>query len=177
MQLHVLDQAKNPVFIGMDTMNYWINSSEYRPNLMKVLQKTQGIFVNDEEARDLSGEYNLVKAAAEIRKMGPQHVVIKKGEHGAILFSEGSVFYAPAFPLEMVNDPTGAGDSFAGGFMGYLTTQNKINNAILRKAMIYGSTLASYTVEEYSVNRVAALGTSSISERYHAFYELMNFDK
>ncbi|KAA3618018.1 MAG: sugar kinase [Calditrichaeota bacterium] len=177
LQMHVIEQAKNPVFIGMDTMNYWINSEKYRPNLMRVLEKTQGIFVNDEEARDLSGEYNLVKAANEIRKMGPEHIVIKKGEHGAMLFSEGDIFYAPAFPLEVVHDPTGAGDSFAGGFMGYLTTQKRINNKVLREAMIYGSALASYTVEDYSVNRVASLENQHVDKRYQEFSNLMSFGK
>ncbi len=177
LQLHVIEQAKNPVFIGMDTMNYWINSEKYRPNLMRVLQKVQGIFVNDEEARDLSGEYNLVKAAAEIHKMGPQHVIIKKGEHGAMLFSDDSIFFTPAFPLELVDDPTGAGDSFAGGFMGYLTTQKRLDNAVMRQAMVYGSALASYTVEGYSVNRIVELNQQLVDERFQAFYNLMDFKK
>ena len=177
LQMHVIEQAENPQFIAMDTMNYWINSEKYRPDLMRVLHKVHGILGNDEEARDLSGEYNLVKAAAEIRKMGPEHVIIKKGEHGALLFSDDSIFYAPAFPLELVHDPTGAGDSFAGGFMGYLTTQKKLDNAAMRRAMIYGSTLASYTVEDYSVNRIVKLDQSLVQERFNNFHKLVEFEK
>jgi sugar/nucleoside kinase (ribokinase family) len=154
-------------------MNFWITGK--RDELLKTLKRVDIMFVNDAEARQLSGESNLVRAAKIIRAMGPRILVIKKGEHGAMLFSPYGVFAVPALPLENVFDPTGAGDSFAGGFMGYLASQGRISDAILRRAMVYGSVMASLIVERFSVNRLRMLRRPDIRARYKQFRTLTSF--
>jgi sugar/nucleoside kinase (ribokinase family) len=155
LQREVLDQVQAPRLVACDTMNFWIRGK--RQELLDTLRKVQILLVNDAEARELSGEWNLVKAARAIRAMGPRIVVLKKGEHGALMFTDGGAFVAPAFPLETVLDPTGAGDTFAGGFLGHLASAGEPSEAALRRAVIMGSTLASFCVEGFSLDRLLAL--------------------
>src|SRR6185437_13829079 len=152
LQLDVLGQVAKPRLVACDTMNFWIESR--RPDLVKLLGHVDLITLNDAEARQLTDEFNLVKAARWIMARGPKHVVIKKGEHGAFMFSGSNIFFAPAYPLESVFDPTGAGDSFAGGFMGYLARTGDVSDANLRRAVVYGSALGSFAVEKFSVERL-----------------------
>jgi sugar/nucleoside kinase (ribokinase family) len=173
LQLKVLDQVRSPKLVAADTMNYWIEGS--RADLLKTLAKVQLLFVNDAEARSLAGEHNLVKAARAIRKMGPSRVVVKRGEHGALLFDGEEIFSCPAMPLESVFDPTGAGDTFAGGFMGYLTSRGQVNPETLRTAMVAGSTMASFAVEQFSVDRLRTLTKEEIAHRYAQFQKLTHF--
>jgi len=158
----------------LDTMNYWMNNAW--DELMEVLKKIDVIAINDEEARQLSGEYSLVKAAQKIFAMGPQYVVIKKGEHGALLFYDGKVFFAPALPLEEVFDPTGAGDTFAGGFIGYLAGTHDISFENMKRGVIYGSNLASFNVEKFGTQRMEYLTKPEISDRLNEFKQLTQFD-
>jgi sugar/nucleoside kinase (ribokinase family) len=175
LQLGVLEQAGNPRFVACDTMNFWISGK--RPELLRLLERVDMLLLNDEEARQLSGEANLPAAARAIRKLGPSAVVIKRGDAGALLFHEGGVFAAPAFPLEDVVDPTGAGDSFAGGFMGWLAREGDTSPATIRTAMILGSSLASFCVEDFSLDRFRRLDLSQIRERFSAFADLVHFEK
>jgi len=154
-------------------MNYWIEGA--LPELLTVLRCVNILLINDSEARQLSGRYNLVAAAARIRKMGPKAVVIKRGEHGATLFAGKTTFSAPAMPLKLVRDPTGAGDSFAGGFMGSLTASGSINDAALRRAMIYGSVMGSFAVEHFGLSRLRRLTKRQIAERAREFRHLTHF--
>jgi len=174
LQIEVLSQIDgHPQLIAMDTMNYWItNTSE---ELNKIIKMVNIIILNDEEARLLSGENNLVKAAKFLQKMGPDIVVIKKGEHGALMFERDFIFFAPAFPLEEICDTTGAGDVFAGGFMGYLAQTKDLGSNHLRRAVIYGSTMASFCVEEFSINRFKTLRESEIAARFNTFKAMINF--
>ena len=176
VQLRVLDQmAKRPKFVALDTMNFWMNIA--LNDLKAVLQHVDALIVNDEEARQLSGEHALVKAAKVIYKMGPKYVVIKKGEHGALLFHRGEdVFFAPALPLAEVIDPTGAGDTFAGGFMGWMAKTGDLSFANMKRAVIYGSTLASFCVEKFGVERLKGLTPVMISKRAQAFADLVHFE-
>ena len=175
LQLRVLDQVRAPRLIGMDTMNFWIDGPK-RPSLMKVLERVDMLFVNDAEARSLSGESNIVKAARAIQRMGPKRVAIKRGEYGALIFDEQEhIFYAPAYPLEDVYDPTGAGDSFAGGFMGYLARQDDLTTATLSQAAIAGSVMASYVVERFSLERLRELNPDLIQARVRQFRALTDF--
>jgi sugar/nucleoside kinase (ribokinase family) len=174
LQREVLEQVEAPRLVACDTMNFWIQGKA--EELKKTLAKTQILLVNDSEARELSGEWNLVKAARAIRAMGPRIVVVKKGEHGVLLFDEAGAFAAPAFPLETVFDPTGAGDTFAGGFMGYLAGAGEVNDAALRRAVIMGSTLASFCVEAFSLDRLLTLTRPEIEERYRLFRGLTAFE-
>jgi sugar/nucleoside kinase (ribokinase family) len=174
LQREVLEQVEAPRLVACDTMNFWIQGKA--EELKKTLAKTQILLVNDSEARELSGEWNLVKAARAIRAMGPRIVVVKKGEHGVLLFDERGAFAAPAFPLETVFDPTGAGDTFAGGFMGYLAGAGEVNDAALRRAVIMGSTLASFCVEAFRLDRLLTLTRPEIEERYRLFRELTAFE-
>ena len=174
LQREVLEQVEAPRLVACDTMNFWIQGKA--EELKKTLAKTQILLVNDSEARELSGEWNLVKAARAIRAMGPRIVVVKKGEHGVLLFDEAGAFAAPAFPLETVFDPTGAGDTFAGGFMGYLAGAGEVNDAALRRAVIMGSTLASFCVEAFSLDRLLTLTRPEIEERYRQFRGLTAFE-
>jgi sugar/nucleoside kinase (ribokinase family) len=174
LQLQVLAQVSHPQLVACDTMNLWINTS--RPALLQVLQRVQLLLLNDEEARMLSGEGNLVCAARAIRQMGPQKIIIKKGDAGAMLFDEAGIFWAPAFPLERVVDPTGAGDSFAGGLMSYLAHVDNVTPTQLRRAMIYGSVIASFCVEDFSLDRFRTLKKDEVIRRCAAFAELVRFE-
>jgi len=173
IQLDVLEQVDAPVFSAMDTMNFWIDGTP--KELEKTLDKVRCLVINDEEARQLTGEHNLVRAAAGIRKLGPETIVIKRGEHGALLFDDEGVFMAPAFPLDEVQDPTGAGDTFAGGFMGSLARERFVGSETLRRAMVFGSTLASFCVERFSVDRLRDLEVQEIYQRYSHFRALTRF--
>lgn len=176
LQLQVLDQVNSPKLVAADTMNYWIDGN--RETLLKLLKRLNILFLNDEEARQLSGESNLVKAARWLREQGPDIVVIKKGEHGAILFSGDGTFFIPGYPLEELFDPTGAGDCFAGGFMGYLDwVGGGAKPEDLRRAMVYGSTMGSYAVEAFSVDRFKTLTPSDVSERVRLFREMTTFEE
>jgi sugar/nucleoside kinase (ribokinase family) len=158
----------------MDTMNFWMEVA--LDDLKKVLRKVDVLMVNDSEARQLTEEYSLVKAAKKILKMGPQYVIIKKGEHGALLFHEDSVFVAPALPLEDVFDPTGAGDTFAGGFVGHLARTKDISFENMKTAMIVGSAMASFCVEKFGTQRLKEITKADIDRRLAQFQELVNFD-
>jgi len=174
LQLHVRRQLPRARLIGLDSMNYWIKGMP--EELKKALAEIDVLVINETEARMLSGISNLKKAAEAIRKMGPRILVIKRGEHGVALFSEGGVFSAPAFPLDQVHDPTGAGDSFAGGFMGYLAKAGEQSDAHLRRAVIYGSVMASYAVEEFGLSRLLRLTFKEIESRFREFKTLTHFD-
>lgn len=175
VQASVLDQmSERPKLVVLDTMNFWMDIS--LNELHEVLNRIDVITINDEEARQLSGEYSLVNAAKKIHKMGPKYVVIKKGEHGALLFNEGNMFYAPALPLAEVFDPTGAGDTFAGGFCGYLTKTEDVSFNNMKNAIIYGSNLASFCVEKFGTERMQELTDKEVKERLKSFKDLTQFD-
>ena len=175
IQLSVIDQLKvRPKLIVMDTMNFWMDVA--LDELKAVLKKVDVLLVNDGEARQLSGEFSLVKAANAIMAMGPKFLIIKKGEHGALLFHENKVFFAPALPLEEVFDPTGAGDTFAGGFIGYLAKTKDISFENMKTAIIVGSALASFCVEKFGPERLKEITHEDISERLSEFVQLVNFD-
>ncbi|HEX8823013.1 MAG TPA: PfkB family carbohydrate kinase [Archangium sp.] len=175
LQAQVVDQVKGPKLVAADTMNFWINGS--RPALLKTLQRVNLLFVNDAEARQLSGEHNIVRAARAILGMGPQRVVIKRGEYGALLFEQDHVFACPALPLADVFDPTGAGDTFAGGFMGTLAQHNgKLDSQVLRRAMVMGSVMASFTVEKFSLERLREVDRKLIHGRFADFKRLTHFE-
>ncbi|HKJ48900.1 MAG TPA: PfkB family carbohydrate kinase [Christiangramia sp.] len=174
VQLSVLDQVKDPKLVVLDTMNFWMDNT--LDDLMKVIARVDVITINDEEARQLSGEYSLVKAARKIEEMGPKYVVIKKGEHGALLFHKDQVFFAPALPLEEVFDPTGAGDTFAGGFIGYLARTGDISFENMKSAIIYGSNLASFCVEKFGTERMQTLTGDQVNKRLDEFKKLTQFE-
>lgn len=175
IQLSVINQMKvRPKLIVLDTMNYWMDHT--LKELMTVIEQIDVIAVNDEEARQLTGEYSLVKAAAKIQEMGPRYVVIKKGEHGALLFQKSKVFFAPALPLDEVFDPTGAGDTFAGGFAGYLAETENISFKNLKRAVIHGSNLASFCVERFGTERIQHLDREEVNSRMDRFKELTKFN-
>ena len=175
VQLGVIEQMNaKPDLVILDTMNFWMDSA--LDDLMKVISKVDVITINDEEARQLTGEYSLVVAAKKIMTMGPKFVVIKKGEHGALLFFEDEMFYAPALPLKEVFDPTGAGDTFAGGFAGYLVKTGDYSFENLKKAVIYGSALASFSVEKFGTERMTNLKKEELYERIVQFKNLTQFD-
>ncbi|HFE45959.1 MAG TPA: sugar kinase [Nannocystis exedens] len=175
LQYEVFQKMTSPRLVGMDTMNLWIDIA--RDDLARILAKVDVLTINEEEARQLSGEHNLVKAARGIMKLGVRHLVIKRGEYGALLVDhDGEFFVAPALPLEEVFDPTGAGDCFAGGFMGYLARRGvSPNGTSLRTAMIYGSVMASFCVEGFSYDRIRGLTVNAIQERFHTFAKLTDF--
>ncbi|WP_431165981.1 PfkB family carbohydrate kinase [Tenacibaculum halocynthiae] len=174
-QASVLDQMnERPKLVVLDTMNFWMDIA--LNDLHEVLKRVDVITINDEEARQLSGEYSLVNAAKKIHEMGPKYVVIKKGEHGALLFNEGKMFFAPALPLAEVFDPTGAGDTFAGGFCGFLAKTEDISFENMKNAIIYGSNLASFCVEKFGTQRMEELTKDEVQERLQAFKELTQFD-
>lgn len=176
LQLNVLNQLKQkPKLIVLDTMNFWMTPS-YKEKLLEVISRVDVLAVNDAEARELSGEYSLVKAAKKILSMGPKYLVIKKGEHGALLFHDNNVFFAPALPLEEVFDPTGAGDTFAGGFAGYLDKTRDISFDNMKRAIIYGSAMASFCVEKFGTERLKELNHHDIEERVKDFIDLVQFD-
>ena len=175
VQLSVIEQLKKrPKLIVLDTMNFWMDTA--MTELEKVLQEVDVLLVNDSEARQLSGQYSLVRAAREIMKMGPKFLVIKKGEHGALLFHGDHVFFAPALPLDEVFDPTGAGDTFAGGFVGYLDSTKDFSFEGMKSAIVIGSAIASFCVEKFGTTRLKELNKSDIDERVQQFVELVNFD-
>ena len=175
IQLSVIEQLSGrPKLIVLDTMNYWMDHTW--DQLMEVIKKVDVIAINDAEARQLSDEYSLVKAAAVIHEMGPRYVIIKKGEHGALLFNHHNIFFAPALPLEEVFDPTGAGDTFAGGFVGYLAESKNVSFANMRNAVIHGSNLASFCVERFGTERMLNLSVEEVQGRLNQFKELTQFD-
>jgi len=173
LQGNVLDQLTEPRLIACDTMNHWIEGA--RSDLERLLGRVQLLVINDEEARLLSRERNIVRAARRISEIGPGSVIIKRGEYGAIYFGPDAIFAVPAYPLEVVFDPTGAGDTFAGGLMGYLAASGDLSSAGVRKGIVYGSVLASYTVEAYGLGRLRRLGRDEIEHRYRQFVSLTEF--
>ena len=175
IQLSVIDQMDgNPDMVILDTMNFWMDNS--LADLHQVMKRIDVITINDEEARQLSGEYSLVIAARKIQEMGPKYVVIKKGEHGALLFHSDNIFFAPALPLEEVFDPTGAGDTFAGGFAGYLASTNDFSFENMKKALIYGSSLASFCVEKFGTERMLNITKDELLKRLKQFKSLTQFE-
>jgi sugar/nucleoside kinase (ribokinase family) len=175
VQMRVIEQMnKRPKLIALDTMNFWMDIA--LDSLLEVLKKIDMLIINDEEARQLSGEHSLVKAARKIHTMGPRFLVIKKGEHGALLFEDDKLFFAPALPLQEVVDPTGAGDTFAGGFMGYIAKTEDTSFENMKRAIIYGSAMASFCVEQFSVEALKSLDAPMINERVQRFVDLVNFN-
>ena len=174
LQLEVLKQVERPKLVACDTMNFWIESR--RADLLELLGKVDLITLNDGEARQLTEQSNLIKAAKWILERGPKHVIIKKGEHGAFMFTKDTVFFAPAYPLENIFDPTGAGDSFAGGFIGYLARTGDLSEANLRRAVIYGSAMGSFAVEGFSTSRLLEITRDDINRRVQEFARLVAFD-
>ena len=175
LQLDVLRQMQErPRLVALDTMNFWIQRK--REALRRVLSEVDVITINDGEARQLASEPNLIRAARAISAMGPRTVVVKRGEYGALLMTGGTLFFVPAYPLESVYDPTGAGDTFAGGFMGYLAAQDRVDAAAMRRAIVYGTVMASFTVEDFSLKRLTLLKPSDIAERYAALHELIRVE-
>ena len=175
LQLQVLEQVEKPRFVACDTMNFWIESR--RGDLLDLLGRVDLITLNDGEARQLTEQANLVQAARWILARGPKTVLIKKGEHGAFMFTRDSIFYAPAYPLEAVFDPTGAGDSFAGGFMGYLARTDDLSDANLRRAVVIGSAMGSFVVEAFSITRLLSVTRDDIDRRVADFHRLVSFDQ
>jgi sugar/nucleoside kinase (ribokinase family) len=173
LQHHVLDQMRRPKFVVADTMDLWLNIA--LPELLKLLPRVDGFVLNESEARQLTQEENLFKAAKKIHKLGPKHVIIKKGEHGAILSNPSGLFASPAFPLEDVVDPTGAGDSFVGGMMGYLATAKGSVESNLRRAMVYGSVVASYCCEDFGLKRTTRVTRAAIDQRVKKLEQLTRF--
>ena len=174
LQRSVLKQVRvKPKAVGLDTMNYWIDRTP--AELRETLKHTHILMINDDETRQLTGEHNLMRAAKHVFKMGPRTLVIKRGEHGALMVHDKFLFSVPAYPLEEVHDPTGAGDAFAGGFMGYLASRNRVNEQSLRSAMVYGSVLGSFTVERFGVERLTHLKRSEINARARRFSRLTSF--
>ncbi len=174
LQMRVLEQLERPQFVVCDTMNYWIESK--KPELMELIKRVNVLIINDSEARLLAQEPNLIKAAKKIRSWGLEYLIIKKGEHGALLFSEDKVFSAPAYPLEMIFDPTGAGDTFAGGFIGYLEKTEDTSLENIKRAVVYGSTMASFSVEQFSTKALEGLSSLRIHDRFLDFMEISRFD-
>lgn len=174
LQLRVLDQIHRPKLVACDTMNYWIHSK--RTALMELLERTDVLLVNDAEARELSGDWNVYRAARWIVDRGPEMVVVKQGVYGAVLYQKDRVFYVPAYPLDEVFDPTGAGDAFAGGFLGHLARSDATGPGDLRRAMVYGSTMGSFAVERFSVDRFYEIGPAEVTARVREFADLVRFE-
>ena len=175
LQLDVLNQVEKPKLVACDTMNFWIQSR--RPDILELLNHVDLVTLNDAEARQLTEKANLVQAAQWIMARGPRHVIIKKGEHGAFMFTEKSIFFAPAFPLESVFDPTGAGDAFAGGFIGYLAKTGDLSEANMRRAVIYGSVMGSFAVEKFSIERLLTVTPAEIEARMRDMRRLVAFEE
>lgn len=173
LQLKVLKQVEKPRLVVADTMNFWIEGKHEA--LMEVMKQVNIFIINDSEAREIASEANLIKAAKKIQEMGPKILIIKKGEHGALLFFEDDLFAAPAYPLESIYDPTGAGDTFAGGFIGYLAKTGDLSYENMKRAVIYGSTIASFTVENFSLERIKDLSAFEIKDRFNEFKQLSVF--
>jgi sugar/nucleoside kinase (ribokinase family) len=176
LQLDVLDQVRNPKFVGLDSMNFWIGNPDTRADLTKVIRRANAVFMNDAEIRQYTGKYNLFEAAREVLDLGPDVVLMKKGEHGAVAASREGVFVAAAYPLETVKDPTGAGDSFAGGFMGYLSESGDTSWAGIKRAMIFGSVVASFAVESFGVDGLLQMRREPIEERYETLRKCTMFE-
>jgi sugar/nucleoside kinase (ribokinase family) len=174
LQMDVLEQASRPRVIALDTMNYWITSK--RDSLERIFRKVDLIIINEAEVRQYMNESNLVKAARAILSLGARALIIKRGEYGVLMITSESAFAVPAYPLESVFDPTGAGDTFAGGFLGYLASRRELNDAEIRRAIIFGSVLASFTVEKFSLDRLREITIADIERRYRAFRHLTHFD-
>jgi len=174
LQLKVLAQMDDPQFIVCDTMNYWIEGK--KDELLELLKKVHVLIINDSEARLLAQEPNLIKASKMIRKLGPEILIIKKGEHGAMLFTDDTIFSAPAYPMETIFDPTGAGDSFAGGFIGYLFKSRDLSPNSLKAAVIYGSSMASFCVEKFSTKGLEDLSYLQVQDRFRGFLNITKFD-
>lgn len=173
IQIRVMEQLTDPKLIVLDTMNFWMDIAMDR--LKVAIAKVDVLTINDEEARQLSGEYSLVNAAQKIFEMGPKYLIIKKGEHGAMLMSKDETFYCPALPLPLVKDPTGAGDTFAGGFMGYIAKTEDTSFENMKRAVVYGSAMASFCVEEFSLDKLKSLDESQIQARLYQFVQLTSF--
>lgn len=173
LQMEVMNQVSRPAIVACDTMNFWISS---KPDaLKKVIERVDIFIINESEARQISGEANLVKAAGKLLDLGVKTLIVKRGEYGVLMFTHGSVFAAPAYPLESVFDPTGAGDTFAGGFMGYLASSGDTSEEGIRQAIIFGSVMASFNVEDFSLNRLKVLRYDEIEERYRSFKAMTHF--
>jgi sugar/nucleoside kinase (ribokinase family) len=175
LQREVREQVKGAELVALDTMNLWIDIA--RDSLLEAIKGVNVVIINDAEARQLSGEPNLIKAARKVLTWGPQALIVKRGEYGAALFTPQTYFAIPAYPLESVFDPTGAGDTFAGGFMGYMASQETLDEAAMRRAMIFGSVMASFNVEEFGTERVQRLTHDEINERFRAFKQMTHFDE
>ncbi len=174
LQMDVLKQIQSPKLVALDTMNYWIGGN--LPALRETLKHVDVLIVNDSEVRQLAYEANLVKASKIVQEMGPKSLIIKKGEHGAVLITRDSFFWAPAYPLEIIYDPTGAGDTFAGGFMGYMAKSDDISIDNLKRAVVFGGTMASFCVEKFSLERLENLSEEEIRKRFYEFWQMTNFD-
>ncbi len=174
LQIDVLDQMDHPKLVAADTMNFWIERE--RTALLELLERVNLLMINDEEVRQLANEPNLLRAARWIQERGPEHLVVKKGEHGAILFGRDDLFFLPGFPLEDVFDPTGAGDSFAGGFLGYLASRDHWGEDTFRRAMVYGSVAGSFAVERFSIDRFRSLTREDVAERVRDFKRITSFE-
>jgi sugar/nucleoside kinase (ribokinase family) len=175
LQLAVLEQTRAPRLTMLDSMNFWISGA--RDTLTQVISKVDIVMMNEEEVRQYTGTSNLLKGARQILALGPSTIIIKKGEYGAVLLRGDGFFYCPAYPLEEVKDPTGAGDSFAGGFLGYLAQSGDLSMANLRRALVYGSVVASFTVEDFSVRRLTSITPDDVRRRYREFREFTYFDE
>jgi sugar/nucleoside kinase (ribokinase family) len=175
LQREVREQVKGAELVALDTMNLWIDIA--RDSLLEAIKGVNAVIINDAEARQLTGEPNLIKAARKILTWGPQALIVKRGEYGAALFTAQTYFAIPAYPLESVFDPTGAGDTFAGGFMGYMASQEKLDEAAMRRAMIFGSVMASFNVEEFGTERVQRLTHDEINERFRVFKQMTYFEE
>lgn len=175
LQMDVLKQIHSPKLVALDTMNYWIDGA--LPALRETLARVDVLIINDSEVRQLAEEANLVKASRIVQEMGPKILIIKKGEHGAMMITREGFFWAPAYPLEFIFDPTGAGDTFAGGFIGYLAKENDISLPSLKRAVVVGSTMASFCVEKFSLDRLKNLSDEEIRQRFQEFWEMTNFDR
>lgn len=175
LQLQVLEQVQSPKVVACDTMNFWIDGK--REALLELLKRVDIIILNDAETRQLANEPNLVKAANILRSLGPRYIIIKKGEHGVLMFTGSSAFSAPAYPLEYIFDPTGAGDTFAGGFMGYLDACDGLEESNLRKAIVFGSVLASFAVEKFSLKRLARVHIGEAKDRFREFKRMSHFEE
>ncbi len=176
LQLAVLEQVRRPRFVGLDSMNYWIGNPDTRRQLAQVIERVDAVFMNDAEIRQYTGRYNLFEAARQVLAEGPRAVLIKKGEHGAVAVSDEGIFVAAAYPLETVKDPTGAGDSFAGGFMGSLAQTGDTSWAGIKRAAIFGSVIASFAVEDFSVSRLLDLRQEEIHQRYELLRQCTTFE-
>jgi sugar/nucleoside kinase (ribokinase family) len=176
LQLDVLDQVRAPEFVGLDSMNFWIGNPETRADLARAISRVDAVFMNDAEVRQYTGTYNLFEAARMMLDQGPRVILMKKGEHGAVAVSREGVFVSAAFPLETVKDPTGAGDSFAGGFMGQLARSGDTSWAAIKRAMAFGSVVASFAVEDFSVDRLLSVTTDEIAERYELLRQCTAFE-